>query len=134
MMGSSGPADVVSGFLGGVLAGQVDEAIERYIAPDLVLENPLPEGIPFGGRYEGPEGVARYLQLLFDTIEMEVFDVEDVIVDGDRVATAGRETSLVKPTGRRYTMQWAHVLRVRGDQLVHWREYNDTAAMLQAFE
>lgn len=126
-------AETVSDFLDLVLSGQGAEAIERYVATDLVLENPLPPAIPFGGRFEGPAGAARYLESLGATIEIEVFDVVDVIAEGDRVATAGVETSLVKETGRRYTMHWAHVLRVRDGQLVEWREYNDSAAMLPAF-
>lgn len=133
-MSEQGPADIVTDFLDLILNGNGAEAIERYVAPDLVLENPLPPAIPFGGRYEGPAGAVRYLESLQAAIEIEVFDVQDVIAQGERVATAGVETSLVKETGRRYTMHWAHVLRVRDGRLLEWREYNDSAAMLPAFQ
>jgi hypothetical protein len=98
-----------------------------------VWENPLPDAISFGGRFEGHEGCARYLAHLLDAIEMEGFSIEDTITEGDRVVLIGRETSRVKKTGRRYTMGWVHVVRLRDGLVTRVHEYNDTAAMAAVF-
>ena len=126
-------AEIVSVFLELARENKVDEAIERCLAASFVWDNPLPDIIPFGGRFEGHEAAARYMQLLAEAIDIEEFVVEDMICDGDRLAMTGRETSLVRNTQRRYTMQWAHFLTAKDGKLVYWREYNDTAEMLRAF-
>jgi ketosteroid isomerase-like protein len=111
----------------------VEEALERFVAPDAVLENPLPEPIPFGGRFDGPEGFGAYLQGVFQAIEMEQFEIDEIFGEGERVTVLGRETSRVRSTDKRYTMSWVHVLTVRDGRIRHMREYNDTAAMAASF-
>jgi ketosteroid isomerase-like protein len=114
-------------------AGKIEEALERFVAADAVLENPLPEPIPFGGRFEGRHGFAAYLQAIFSGIEMEQFEVDEIFAEGERVVVLGRETSRVRSTDKRYTMSWVHVLTVRNGRVQHLREYNDTAAMAATF-
>jgi ketosteroid isomerase-like protein len=114
-------------------AGKVEEALERFVAEDAILENPLPAPIPFGGRFEGRTGFASYLQAIAETLVIEQFEIDELVADGERVVVLGRETSLVRSTEKRYVMSWVHVLTVRDERIQHLREYNDTAAMAAAF-
>ena len=132
-MGEANAVDIVSAFYLQVLSGEVEAAVATGLTPNVVWENPLPAEIPFGGRFEGREAAARYLAGLFEAIEIEAFDIDQTIAEGDHIVVVGRETSLVKKTGRRYSMGWVHVVRIRDGQLAHLREYNDTAAMAAAF-
>jgi len=129
----SAPETIVSDFFELVMAGKAPEAIERFLTSDFVWDNPLPEGIPFGGRFEGHAGAAAYLELIFKTIEMEEFTINEIVASKDRVVILGREVSCVRTTGRRYQMDWVHVLHIRDGQIAYLREYNDTAAMQPAF-
>ena len=113
--------------------GKTAEALEAYVALDVTLENPLPDPIPFGGTFEGRDGFAQYLSGILEGIQIEAFEVDEILVDGERVVVLGRETSQVRASGRRYTMNWVHVLTVRDDRVTFMREYNDTAAMRAAF-
>ena len=115
------------------LLSEPQAAIATGLAPDIAWENPLPDAIPFGGRFKGRGECARYLTLLLDAIEMEDFAIDDTITEGDRVVLIGRETSRVKKTGRRYTMGWVHVVDMHDGLVTRVREYNDTAAMEAAF-
>jgi uncharacterized protein len=115
------------------LLSEPQTAIATGLARDVVWENPLPDGIPFGGVFEGHEGCARYLTRLVEAIEMEAFSIDDTIAEGDRVVLIGRETSRVKKTGRRYTIGWVHVVQLRDGLVTCVHEYNDTAAMAAAF-
>ncbi len=127
-------ASVVKEFYGRVLAGQADTALQEYTTPDFVWANPLPEGIPYGGTFAGREGAARYLELIFATLDLSDFAIDEVVAGGDRVVVLGHETAEVKASGRRYGQDWVHVLRLRDGRIEHLREYNDTAAMLSAFD
>ncbi len=113
--------------------GKMAESLSTLVDTEAVLENPLPGPIPFGDRFEGREGFAAYLQAIPAAIDIEQFEVDDILSEGDRVVVLGRETSRVLSTDKRYTMSWVHVLRVHDGRIQHFREYNDTAAMLAAF-
>ena len=127
------PIETVQTFYSLFGQGRIPELLEDLVAPDAVLENRLPAPIPFGGSFEGREGFARYLERILAGISIESFEIDEILADGDRVVVIGRETSLVRETGKRYTMDWVHVLRVSEGRVVHMREYNDTAAMHEAF-
>ena len=115
MTGASHEA-MTRAFLDLILAGKIVEATENFLTPDFVWDNPLPAGIPFGGRFDGRAGAVDYLGLIFDNIEMEEFVIDEVVASGDRVVVLGREASYVRATGRRYRMNWVHVLHIRDGQ------------------
>lgn len=125
--------DAVRTFYGHFLAGKFEEAA-AMLTDDFVLTNPLPEPIPFGGRFEGSGGFLAYLGSFGGTLEIREFSLDEVICDGERVVVTGRERSRVISTDREYTMEWVHVLGVRDGRIASLREYNDTSAMRDAFE
>lgn len=127
-------AAVVKDFYAMLLGGQAEAAIQEYTTADLVWDNPLPGGIPYGGTFEGREGAGRYLELVFGTLDLSDFVIDEVVAGGERVVVLGRETAKVKASGRSYTQDWVHVLRLRDGRIEHLREYNDTAAMRAAFD
>ena len=127
------PTEATRAFYDLFSAGKIEEALERFVDLEAVLENPLPEVIPFGGVFEGRQGFAAYLEAILRGISIERFEVDEIFADGERVTVLGRETSLVHTTGKRYTMSWVHVLTMQDGRIVHMREYNDTAAMAGAF-
>jgi len=118
-----------------LLVSDFEAAKEKYIADDFVWENPLPEVIPFGGTYNGADGLLRYLGQLGEAIEMSPLRITDMVADGNIVAAVGvEEDTLVKSTGKKYTMPFVHVVRFNDEGKVsHVREYNDTREMVAAF-
>ncbi len=111
-------------------------AIEKYVTDATVWENPLPEIIPFGGVYTGASGMATYLQAITEALEMKPLHFTDMIADGPIVSAIGiEEDTLVKSTGKRYTMPCVHVVRFdEQNKITHVREYNDITEMLAAFQ
>jgi len=120
----------------GLAMTDLERAIEECVAPDGgTLINPLPAHVPFGGTHEGVEGLRRYMALIAEHIQIEKFDLDEMLCDGHTVVVIGRESSLVHSTGKRYTMAFVHVLRVTPEgRIIELREYNDTAALGAAFE
>ncbi|MEO1934466.1 MAG: nuclear transport factor 2 family protein [Myxococcales bacterium] len=126
--------EIVQSFYDHFLSGKVEEGAEKFLAEDFALSNPLPESIPFGGVYIGPAGFIEYSGKILETLTMEEFVIEDVISEGDKVVVVGREVSKVHSTGRKYKMPWVHIFRVSAGRILEMREFNDTAAMVPAFE
>lgn len=120
-------------FYGRVLGGDAEGALREGLASEFVWENPLPPPIPFAGDFRGPEGAARYLALIFTHLDLEQFEIDDVMARGARVVVLGHETARVKTTDQRYTQHWVHVVELCDGRIVRIREYNDSAAVLTAF-
>jgi ketosteroid isomerase-like protein len=118
--------DVVKGFLYGGDTG--------LFAADGKLVNLLPEELPFGGTWVGPEGAARYIEVMRGVLRIESLKVDQMISSGDQVVVIGHERSRFLANDQVYEMDWVHVNTIRDGKIVEMREYNDTAAMLAAFE
>ena len=111
-------------------------ALEKYVTQDTIWENPLPEVIPFGGIYKGPQALGRYMQMITTELEMKPLHFVDMLENGRIVSAIGDEAdTLVKRTGKRYNMPCVHVVRFdENDKVAHVREYNDITQMLAAFQ
>ena len=53
---------------------------------------------------------------------------------GDTVAVLGYERSLIKPTGRTLEQEWAHLYKLRDGKIAEFRAFEDTAALVVAFD
>lgn len=118
--------EVVKGFLYGGDTG--------LFAADGRLVNLLPEELVFGGIWVGPGGAARYIEALQSVLRIESLKVDQMISSGDQVVVIGNERSRFLANGQAYEMDWVHVNTIRDGKIVEMREYNDTAAMLAAFQ
>ena len=108
---------------------------DKYLAADFVLENFLPEQIPFGGRYEGTDGFLKYLGEILAAIEMEPLQMDEWVADSRTVAVRGEDNGLVRSNGRRYRMRFVHWLTFDdAGRIAAMREFNDTAALAEAFD
>ncbi|MEP1470137.1 MAG: hypothetical protein ABJK25_04125 [Halieaceae bacterium] len=57
-----------------------------------------------------------------------------VAVDGEVAAIGMESDTLVRATGKRYTMPFVHVIKFNDqNKVAHVREYNDTREMVAAF-
>jgi ketosteroid isomerase-like protein len=62
--------------------------------------------------------------------EVQRFEPETFVSEGDRVVVLGSETTRVKATGKVLEMRWVHVFTVRNGKLAVLEEYQDTAAVV----
>ena len=135
MTGEEATAKIL-GFIG-QLVTDVDAATAQ-LAQGFVWENYLPDHVPFGGRYEGAEGVAAYLEALDATWEIGELDVSETLVSDDQRAFSmiGVERNgRSKVTGRHCDMAFVWVVKVDAEgRFTYLREYNDTAAMGSCYD
>ena len=93
-----------------------------------------PSVIPFAGTRHGREGVAEFFSSVGETLEFEQFEPREFVGQGDTVAVLGYEHLLIKPTGRTFEQEWAHVYTLRDGKVAKFRAFEDTAAYVAAFE
>ncbi|WP_242893388.1 nuclear transport factor 2 family protein [Actinomadura litoris] len=132
-MSQQGPRELFDRFRRNALAGEpaLDEAM---CAEDIVVESPF---APSGRRrVEGRAGVVAMaregraaLPVAFEefrnVVVHETADPEVIVAEYEMVAS-------VPGTGRRAAASFVVVLRARDGRVVHWREYQDRAAIMEA--
>jgi len=89
--------------------------------------------IPFAGTFRGPQGAQKFFETLLGNVEVQDFQVEDFLADGDKVIVLGRERMKVKSTGKSWDARWAHVFVLKGGQVMSFREFSDSEAVAAAF-
>ena len=92
-----------------------------------------PSTIPFAGTRCGREGVTEFFSLVGKNLEFQEFELREFVAQGDTVVVLGFERSLVRPTGRTFEQEWAHVYELRDGKVAEFLALEDTAAHAAAF-
>jgi uncharacterized protein len=90
--------------------------------------------IPFAGTRHGREGVAEFFSLVGENLEFQEFEPREFVAQGDTVVVLGFERSPIKPTGRTFEQEWAHVYALRDGKIAKFLDLEDTAAHVVAFD
>lgn len=105
--------------------------ILNALAETVDWKHPRPD-IPWGGRRSGRDAVAAFFAAVAAHLEIEQFVPEQLIARGDQVIMFGHERARTKPVGRVYGVDWVHVWTLRAGTVIAFREYTDTATIVEA--
>jgi predicted ester cyclase len=98
------------------------EAMPALVSPEFLDHTPLP------GMSSGVEGLQQRLMVLHGAFPDFHSEIEQLIAEGDKVValitstgTHQRDFCGAPPTGRRFTIQEIHIVRIVGGKMVeHW--------------
>lgn len=106
--------------------------IVNLLAEDAVWDHPRGQDIPWGGARKGKAEITGFFVALGGGVDVEMFEPARFVCAGDSVIVLGRERMRVKATGRAYSTEWAHAWTVRDGKVTAFREYTDTASIVDA--
>ncbi|HEX8845659.1 MAG TPA: nuclear transport factor 2 family protein [Pyrinomonadaceae bacterium] len=89
--------------------------------------------LPWGGRYQGIEGVQASLGKLLAHIDSLV-EVEEMISAGDHVVAIARTRGTARASGASFDIRAVHVWTVADGSILRFEAYIDTPAMLSALK
>jgi ketosteroid isomerase-like protein len=105
------------------------DVMQRLFADDIsVWQSPE---LPWGGEYEGHDGVFTFFLTLVEHIESQV-TTESLFAAGDHVVQTGRTRGAVRANGASFDIPEVHVWELRDGKVVRYQSYIDTPAMLEA--
>jgi uncharacterized protein len=107
------------------LLSMLDENVE-WVTPG------PPDAMPTAGTRRGREGVAEFFSTLAETDQIEVFEPQEFIAQGDKVVSIIKCRTRLKATGRAVDDELVHIFTVRDGRIARFREYFDTAATVEA--
>lgn len=121
----------------------VEDIYARYAAGDLdivlgsLAEDAVWESecncLPWSGRFIGP-GARDYFVRLAAACEVRGYTVERVVADEDWVVVIATVRLHLRDSGREETFRKVDTLRVKGDRILEFREYYDTARARAALD
>ena len=108
-------------------------ALLALLSPDVVWGEPDNPLIPSAGIRHGVAGVMAWLQIGNETEDIEAFELQRLLVDGDMAAAIGKTRIVARSTGKSYEMDFVHLVTVRDDRIVQFVESFDTWLAAEAF-
>lgn len=91
------------------------------------------ESVPFAGNFRGKAGVADYFSKMMQSIELQAFQPETFVAEGDKVVVTGTSRAAVRATGITYEDRWVHIFTVKDGKTLRMEQHHDTAAIQAAF-
>jgi hypothetical protein len=107
--------------------------IVELLADDIVIDFYGPSVIPYAGHYEGKAEAKRFFETVLSSVDINQFDAEQILNDGDVVTVTGTLHLTAKSTGRDIRSEFAHVITVRDGKWVHFRDFMNTVEAANAF-
>ncbi len=108
-------------------------AVLSVQAPNVEFEYAGPNQIPWAGSFRGLDGAKKFFAAVEAEADIDSFEPQMFLAQGDRVVVLGFEKLRSKRTGRSYESYWAHSYTLAGGKIIKFREYSDTAAVAAAF-
>jgi ketosteroid isomerase-like protein len=113
--------------------GNIDTILQA-VTDDVEWHQPgPPDVLPWAGTRHGRAQVAQFFTAVNETLEILQFEPRTFLAHDDTVVVLGYERALAKPTSRSFESEWVMVFTLRASQVVRFRAYHDTAAMVIAF-
>lgn len=116
----------------GLLTARDPAVVDEFFAPEFVSHN-NPPGFP-----PGVEGVKRFFAMFRDAFPDVTVEIDELVVDGDRVAVATTFTGThegelmgVAPTGRRVSVTGIDIVRVADGKIVEHRGLTDIVGLIR---
>jgi len=111
------------------------EAIKLQCTEDVTWQPPLSRGIiPYNKKWQGREGVATYLGMLFKYLDWKSFQVLKLLgADDNHVILVGGETFVVRTTGKQIDNIFAGVFKLRDGLIEEFIFCENTEMVAWAF-
>ena len=106
------------------------EALLALLDENVEWITPGPSDLPTAGHRRGQQQVAEFFQGVDNLFEVQRFEPEVFVSEGDRVVVLGSETARVKATGKALDMRWVHAFTVRNGKVAVFEEYEDMSAVV----
>jgi len=105
------------------------QALSRLLDPRIqARQTPL---LPWGGAYQGFQGMMRHVTKLLEHLDWRV-EVDEYVEAGDHVIAIGASRGTIRASGKRFDVRLIHVWSLKDGKVVRFESYIDTPKMLQA--
>ena len=113
-------------------SGNIEHLVNNLLAEAIEWSVPKVEHVPYTGLHRGRKEVAQFFVKLADFQEVQEFEPQEFIAQGDKVAVLGHYRWRVKSTGKGFESDWVHVFTIKDGKVIKFQEYADSLAVQRA--
>ena len=89
--------------------------------------------LPWGGTYEGFQGVADFAARLLEKLDSRI-EVEEFVEAGEQVIAIGWTRGTVRKTGQEFKIRAVHLWTMKKGKVLRFEAYIDTPGMLKLLD
>jgi uncharacterized protein len=105
----------------------------ELVAPHATFEAQGPASVPIYGRFDGHDGVERFIATLRELFDTERFEVRQSSQSDGLAFAYGYMRHRVRRTGEVFRSEWALYCEVRQGRIRTYKMFEDTAALAAAY-
>lgn len=105
-----------------------------HLDDNITWLEPGAPAVPYGGVYKGKQGILEMFAKEASMLEVQSFEPLQFLETDNLVAVVGRDSALVKSTGKVYHTEWVMLFTFTGSLVSKVQVYMDTNAIADAFE
>lgn len=91
------------------------------------------EDVPYTGEYNGKDGVAQFVMDIVSNVDVQAFEPQKFVTEGDTVVVLGREEQKIKKNGELLAQEWVQVYTVEDGLITKMEEFANTAHAAKLF-
>jgi uncharacterized protein len=103
-----------------------------HLSDDIDWELLGPSELPTAGNRRGKTAVSGFFQQVGELWDFERFEPRQFISQADVVVALGSYSGKAKGSNRPFQAEWAHVFTIKNGKASKFREYTDTANLVNA--
>ena len=100
---------------------------------DVVFEAQGPTSVPIYGRFEGKEGVKKFVNILSDLFDTEAFEIRKWAFSENFIFAYGYMQHRVRKTDKLFKSEWSLVCQIENERISSYKMFEDTAALESAY-
>ena len=105
------------------------EAVKTMVGPEFSITQT--EQLPWGGSYQGTEGLQQFFAKLFGNVDSRV-EFDEFFEAGDRVIAIGHTRGRVRSNNAPFDVRIVHLWTVEDGIAIRFEPFIDTPKMLEA--
>ena len=83
--------------------------------------------VPWSGDFSGKERIPDFFEAIFQAVDVEAFEPNEWIADGDAVVSLGEFGCRVRATGKRSRTRWVFIWKFRDAKICSYEQFHDPA-------
>jgi len=119
-------------FFAAMKSGDINAAL-AVVDNAAVFEAQGPATVPIYGRFVAHEGVKRFIAILAELFDTQVFEVRKAVEAEGFAFAYGYMQHRARKTGRIFKSEWALVCEIKDGKILTYKMFEDTAALIEAY-
>jgi len=130
---SAANIELVKGLYAHYASGDFDSLLQGCSPNIEWCSGGSPTDFPAFGPRKGHAEVLDFCRTVADAVDFDEFQPMEYYTDKDKVFVLGTYTFRMKNGGGRVTSEWIHIFTFRGNEVVAFREFLDTARVVSVY-